>query len=41
MFLFNVLDLMFQLDSIKYLYAAFAFFGANLLVRKLILNRGV
>ena len=39
--LINPLVLGFQLDFLKYVFIAFAFFGLVLLVRKIILNKGV
>lgn len=39
--LINPLLLGFQLDFLKYVFIAFAFFGVIMLVRKIILNKGV
>ena len=41
MFLFNVLELLFQLDFMIYIFVAFAFFGVMLLLRRLIFHKGV
>lgn len=39
--LFNPLLLAFQLDFIKYIFIAFAFFGVMLLIRKIVLRKGI
>ena len=39
--LFNPLLLAFQIDFVKYIFIGFAFFGVILLVRKIVLHKGV
>lgn len=41
MFIVNVLDYLIQLEFIYYLFGAFAFFGINLCLRKVILHKGI
>lgn len=41
MFFLNPLSLLIELELSKYLFGAFAFYSAFLLVRLLILNKGV
>lgn len=40
MFLINVAEYLLMFDFAKYILVAFAFFGVNLIIRKLITNRG-
>lgn len=41
MFLINIFDYIFELEPLIYIIGSFAFFGVNLLVRKIMLHKGV
>lgn len=41
MFLINIFDYILDLEPILYIFGSFAFFGVTLLLRKVMLHKGV